>query len=202
MNKYGYKKSNFLSGDIIAKPRPSLLPDSYDLRKQLSPIRNQKSVPKCVSCVITDMIEWRLKYERLVGDFEDDYIFKLRKNKKVDGMSPREGFSIAKHIGLPTRTGTFHLDIFARVMSPEVAKRSIITNGPILIGLPVYNDRIDRFWEKIGSLIGGHAVSLVGWNSEGFILRNSWGTSYGNKGYSIFPFEEFPYIYESWTLIT
>jgi hypothetical protein len=32
---------------------------------------------------------------------------------------------------------------------------------------------------------GGHAVALVGWRADGtFILRNSWGTTWGERGYA------------------
>lgn len=30
---------------------------------------------------------------------------------------------------------------------------------------------------------GGHAVALVGYTSEYFIVRNSWGTAWGDNGY-------------------
>ena len=29
-----------------------------------------------------------------------------------------------------------------------------------------------------------HAALLIGYNEEGFILRNSWGTSWGKDGYA------------------
>ena len=31
---------------------------------------------------------------------------------------------------------------------------------------------------------GGHAVALVGYTSEHFIVRNSWGTGWGDQGYA------------------
>ena len=30
---------------------------------------------------------------------------------------------------------------------------------------------------------GGHAVSIVGYTQDRFIVRNSWGTSWGDKGF-------------------
>jgi C1A family cysteine protease len=33
-----------------------------------------------------------------------------------------------------------------------------------------------------GTVRGGHAVALVGYTSDRFIVRNSWGTSWGDKG--------------------
>lgn len=63
-------------------------------------------------------------------------------------------------------------------------------HGPILTRLDV-----DATWDNAtdtqGKLAvyepdttrGGHAVSLVGYTSEHFIVRNSWGTGWGDKGF-------------------
>jgi len=37
-------------------------------------------------------------------------------------------------------------------------------------------------------IIGGHAQVLVGYTGTRFIMRNSWGTSWGNKGYCTVPY--------------
>ena len=39
---------------------------------------------------------------------------------------------------------------------------------------------------------------IVGYNKEGFIIRNSWGTSYGNNGYSILKYKDFNKVIECW----
>jgi len=31
---------------------------------------------------------------------------------------------------------------------------------------------------------GGHAIALVGYTTTGFIVRNSWGTDWGDGGYA------------------
>lgn len=64
-------------------------------------------------------------------------------------------------------------------------------HGPILTRLGV--DRTwDRATENNGFLSeyrpetvrGGHAVCLVGYTEEYFIVRNSWGTNWGDKGFA------------------
>ncbi len=44
---------------------------------------------------------------------------------------------------------------------------------------------------KTESLLGGHAIVIVGYNQtkNQFIFRNSWGTSWGDKGYGYMPFD-------------
>jgi hypothetical protein len=66
----------------------------------------------------------------------------------------------------------------------------LATKGPILTRLDV-----DRTWDDAdvnkGNLDeyqpdttrGGHAVALVGYKPDRFIVRNSWGTTWGDKGF-------------------
>jgi Papain family cysteine protease len=67
----------------------------------------------------------------------------------------------------------------------------LATKGPILVRLDV-----DASWDNAtftgGTLDdyqpdtkrGGHAVALVGYTSDRFIVRNSWGTGWGDKGFA------------------
>lgn len=76
-------------------------------------------------------------------------------------------------------------------------KRWLSTVGPVLIGCSV-----DATWDACGpanggvlgvfhpsTVRGGHCVALVGYRTEPnnqttFIVRNSWGTSWGDKGFA------------------
>ncbi len=64
-------------------------------------------------------------------------------------------------------------------------------NGPILVGL-----NVDATWDNATATAGkldayqpatargGHAVAVVGYRADGrFIIRNSWGTAWGDKGF-------------------
>ena len=68
----------------------------------------------------------------------------------------------------------------------------LASNGPILVGLDV-----DQTWDnatatkgKLDTYVpstarGGHAVCAVGYTADHrFIIRNSWGTSWGDKGFA------------------
>lgn len=69
-------------------------------------------------------------------------------------------------------------------------------------GLPVYNSSINEFWLKDGSFEGGHAVAIIGYDKEGFIIRNSWGGMYGYNGYYHLKYEDFNNsFYEIWTMV-
>jgi len=67
----------------------------------------------------------------------------------------------------------------------------LATGGPILAAFNVDSSwdnagnnggNIDKFIP--GSVRGGHAVCIVGYRADGrFIVRNSWGTTWGDKGF-------------------
>jgi C1A family cysteine protease len=79
-----------------------------------------------------------------------------------------------------------------------------LSNGyPVLIGFMVYSSfESGNWWRPSGngimpypnttreSLLGGHCVLLVGYdmNHNYYIVRNSWGTSWGQQGYFYMPF--------------
>ena len=65
--------------------------------------------------------------------------------------------------------------------------------GPIATGIKVYPDFYSfdpkniYEWDGKGPQVGGHAVVIVGWGIEKgkkfWIIRNSWGKDWGDKGY-------------------
>jgi C1A family cysteine protease len=76
-----------------------------------------------------------------------------------------------------------------------------ISNGyPVIMGFHVYSSFMSMNVARTGimpypntkreRLLGGHAVLLVGYNKtkKVFIARNSWGTSWGDRGYFYMPF--------------
>ena len=85
----------------------------------------------------------------------------------------------------------------------EKTKRSLCENGPCFIVLPVYN-YTKEFWketEKNNKRIGFHAIVLVGYNEEGFIVRNSWGLKWGESGYGIYKYEDWGCHSEIWSIV-
>lgn len=83
--------------------------------------------------------------------------------------------------------------------SVELLKFVLYRFGPIASGFDVYADFLDHYDGKTlysrsdGHLtseggkdnqpLGGHAVRIVGWDAEGWIIANSWGTDWGDHGY-------------------
>ncbi len=56
--------------------------------------------------------------------------------------------------------------------------------------------RINREWTlptilREGRATDGHAVALVGYTRDGFIVQNSWGTDWGADGFALLPYEDY-----------
>lgn len=78
--------------------------------------------------------------------------------------------------------------------------KAVLAAGyPIVIGFNVYESFMENQVTETGlyempdyskeSIVGGHAVAIVGYRPDGWIVRNSWGKSWGMNGYCIMPFE-------------
>jgi len=72
--------------------------------------------------------------------------------------------------------------------SMESVKAALL-KGPLLTTLTVYQDFLTYssgvYLHSKGSALGGHAVSLVGYDDskKAWLVRNSWGEEFGEKGY-------------------
>ncbi|HEX7978506.1 MAG TPA: C1 family peptidase [Gemmatimonadaceae bacterium] len=55
----------------------------------------------------------------------------------------------------------------------------------------IVHDRRIPLIARSGRADDGHAIALVGYTREGFIIQNSWGTDWGNEGFAILPYEDF-----------
>ena len=71
----------------------------------------------------------------------------------------------------------------------DQVKRALATATPVAIGFAVRQgfedlsptNQVDR--DTTSELTGYHAVIALGYDSEGLLVENSWGTEWGNKGY-------------------
>lgn len=177
-------------------PTPNYTPKEYDMRDELSSPINQGDRGICVSVCATDMLRYIFKVTDRQYRKHVDFFYNHRSNKNANGMSPRNAFEIAQAYSL--------IMSYATLKNQIAAKLAIISNGPIMIALPVYGFHID-FWRPnldAPSVIGYHAVTLVGYddNESYFVLRNSWGADWGTQGYTFFPYDDFSAVLEAWTV--
>jgi C1A family cysteine protease len=70
----------------------------------------------------------------------------------------------------------------------NLIKQAVYSNGPLTCTMDVYYDFFNYsggcYQHTTGAYAGGHAVLIVGWTSGNcWIVKNSWGDDWGEKGY-------------------
>jgi C1A family cysteine protease len=95
--------------------------------------------------------------------------------------------------------------VYQRIITPSQDKTrdmfACLANGyPFVAGIAVYESFESSHAAQTGvipmpsldeNLLGGHAILIVGYDytTERFIFQNSWGTSWGDKGFGYLPFD-------------
>ena len=91
--------------------------------------------------------------------------------------------------GIPHRFSSYY-----RVYGEQELKTALMSNSPVIIGMRWYSDmRVENgiltsSFEQI-SYSGLHAVVIYGWNEQGWLIQNSYGSNWGNKGRAIMPYD-------------
>jgi len=75
--------------------------------------------------------------------------------------------------------------------SVEAIQREIMEHGSVTAGFSVYSDfpnyKDGVYESQGGSMLGGHAVKIMGWGEENgkpyWLILNSWNTDWGMNGY-------------------
>ena len=117
-------------------------------------------------------------------------------------MTYSEAFKYLKENGVKTDVGIMKVTSFGYIPTIQILKQAIIANGPCFGALPVYDINSNTFWKKTKTTpIGWHSVSIVGWNEKGYIIRNSWGTIFAERGYVLLPYSDSDSFREIWTIL-
>jgi Papain family cysteine protease len=67
---------------------------------------------------------------------------------------------------------------------PIKAKIEYVRNGRnATLSLPVI--------QRKGRSDGGHAIAIVGYTQQGFVIQNSWGSGWGAGGFALLPYEDY-----------
>jgi C1A family cysteine protease len=102
---------------------------------------------------------------------------------------------------------------YHRITSLDQLKAALAEGLPVVIGIEVYESFESDTVSKTGIVplpdtstekyLGGHAVLAVGYDDDKkqIIVRNSWGTDWGDKGYFYLPYDYYNkgYVSDCWT---
>lgn len=92
---------------------------------------------------------------------------------------------------------------YCRLYSETEIKKAIMNQGAVVVCITTYRDCFGKQIKvpnKDSIKSGGHAMCCIGWNKDGWIIQNSWGKGWGDKGYCYMPYE-YP-VDEWWGLTT
>ena len=109
------------------------------------------------------------------------------------------------------RATTLRCASFYRVATLKEAKVALYNVGPILIVLPYFTDAADtvKFWKAPSTwrpesdTSSLHAVTVEAYDdgAGAFLVRNSWGTSWGSQGSFLLPYADFALVLEAWVVL-
>lgn len=192
------------SETIFGADAPQSLPETYSYVDIMCPVLNQGSAQICVPCTVSAYLNWRENLKD--GSTKDNKIkmydiYKSRTNYG-EGMTYKDALKYLNKNGVKSENGVLKIDAYGMVTNPLMLKMALIMNGPCFGALPVFNNNCN-FWTQYpgDSLQGYHAIAIVGYDEEGFIIRNSWGRSFCKNGYTTIPYNEFNRLIEIWTVI-
>lgn len=202
---FGFEPSVIDGSEIIfGAPENLSLPERYTYRPYLPKVINQGELSICVPCSVSAYLNWKENLKE--GSNKDNKIALMDiysiKTNAGEGMTYKEAFKFLRHSGVNSNAGLMKIGHYGKVNSFLSLKYALLMNGPCFGALPVYSDDCDFWTKKPGySLLGYHAISICGYDKEGFIIRNSWGQSFCDDGYTILPYEDFTKLLEIWTVI-
>jgi hypothetical protein len=101
---------------------------------------------------------------------------------------------------LDWKNNTFNVNGWHRASSTTITvddiRNAVYAYGPVVATFYVYNDfysyRSGVYSYTTGSYVGAHAVSVVGYDDalQAFIVKNSWGSGWGEAGYFMIAYSE------------
>ena len=208
MYNFGYIKSELDGSEDKYRLSTNMeLLKEFSYINDLPPVMNQGSNPICVTCSCSAYLNWKVGMEKAKPIDAGVNLFEIynAKSNVGDGMTYKAAFDFLVRKGVHSNEGLLKIGGYALVKGPRHLKGALIENGPCFGALMVYGNRYgemdDEFWKKTDNCMGGHAISIVGYTEEGFIIRNSWGKGYGKNGYILLKNQDFGDFLEIWTVI-
>jgi len=194
------------------------LPPKVDLRKYLPIVRDQGNKGTCTAQAASCMKEYHERIDiGLKGHLSPMFVYSRRENAPEDGMWPRDAMKILQKDGIVREEmspyyyddvykldGDFKIKNYAQIESVQGMKEALFTQGPCIIAVPSWNDGKEMWIQgESDKFLFGHAMAVVGYDDtkQHFILRNSWGDNWGDKGYCYMKYEDFKYSYECWSSV-
>lgn len=209
--------------ESIYKPGISV-PNFVDHSKHLQPIRDQGNQGSCAAQTAACIKEWQEYYDIGYNNYmSPQFIYNNRVNQDSDGMFGRDVMRILSKIGCcfeitypynliesPSdmdmspiiQANKYKIKAYAQIKTIDGLKKALHLNGPCYISFPIFNHSPTMWKPNDGEKrIGGHAMTVVGYDNNCFKIRNSWGKFWGDEGYCYYSYSDWGSHWEIWTTI-
>lgn len=141
---------------------------------------------------IKSLVRYGYCSEKLWG-FDENYV-----NDKPNKKSYKEA---KKHL----------IKEYRRILNINDIIKCIVSGYPVVFGIPLYESFETKKVAKTGRisipkkkerLIGGHCMLVIGYNMKTklFMVRNSWGVKWGDKGNCYIPFKYMEQASDMWCI--
>jgi hypothetical protein len=206
MKQFGYIPSEIDGSEIVfSLQKDDTLPEAYNCINNIPDVINQGSLSICVPCSLSAYLNWKINIKNGKKDDNNVFLNEIYESRtnKGEGMSFKDALKFLRKTGVSTNNGTQKILMYAMIKDIVSLKKALIMNGPCVGALPVYSWDCDFWVKKRGYRLDGyHAISIVGFNEDGFIIRNSWGKEFCSDGYTLIEYENFKDLLEVWTIIS
>jgi len=161
---------------------------------------------------------WERKLERTVDEDSGATLRDGMKvlNKKGVCTEKTRPYIVENFREIPTEAEeeealNYTIDGYQRLSSIQEIKHALSHSHPVVFGMDIHEsfengvgyDGIVPLPNLLEEKLGGHAMCLMGYddnlNGGSFIVRNSWGEEWGDKGYCYMPYKMYYYWYDAWT---
>ena len=183
-------------------------PIKIDNRQLISPIDDQKSLPACAGYSAATLIEslyWKLTGKLKQLDSVQVYALakRLDGQQQIDGTYLEAALRAVIQLCLPDTDFSFLKNVTVKTFFNDMTSNTIKLTKQLIhkFDFIQVGFNIDEGWNHctnnefklrpMGASLGGHAVGLCGYDSDGFYVFNQWGTNWGAKGFAIMPYDLF-----------
>lgn len=185
-------------------------------------VRDQGTRGTCAAFTVATIKEMSNKNSgRASPQLSPEFLYYHRNTKPAGGMYGRDVFQVMQRMGTPLEEDYPYLgednaakkpssDLYekakqhkignyARITTKDGLKKALYEVGACYLLLPLYNKSAEFWRKKSGEkCIGGHAVTVIGFTREGFLLQNSWGNKWNDTGCALYPFDDWHDGLECW----
>lgn len=88
----------------------------------------------------------------------------------------------------------FRIKRYEKLFNTKEIRASLVEGVPVVFGMKIHEDKLRMDNDSViqwpsGRFVGGHAMLIVGYNPTGFVILNSWGSSWGDGGMAVLPYK-------------